>query len=55
MRKQILTLAASCIALGNFAAATPAFAQDEEAEEAEGPITISGSIALVSDYRFRGV
>ena len=58
MRKQILTLAASCIALGSFAAATPAFAQDEEAEEAEeaeGPITISGSITLVSDYRFRGV
>ena len=29
----------------------PAFAQ----EEAEGPVTISGSVALVSDYRFRGV
>lgn len=32
-------------------AATPAFAQDEET----GPITVSGSAALVSDYRFRGV
>lgn len=32
------------------AAATPAFAQ-----EAEGPVTVSGSVALVSDYRFRGV
>ncbi len=55
MRTQILKLAAVCTALGSFAAATPAFAQDEEAEEAEGPITISGGIALVSDYRFRGV
>ena len=55
MRKQIFTLAAACVALGSMAAATPAFAQDEEAEEAEGPITISGSVTLVSDYRFRGV
>ena len=29
----------------------PAFAQEEPA----GPITVSGSVALVSDYRFRGV
>ena len=29
----------------------PAFAQEEPA----GPVTISGSVALVSDYRFRGV
>lgn len=34
------------------ATATPAFAQDEQAE---GPITISGGITLISDYRFRGV
>lgn len=32
-------------------AATPAFAQDEEA----GPVTVTGSVTLVSDYRFRGV
>jgi uncharacterized protein (TIGR02001 family) len=32
--------------------ATPAFAQDEEPPK---PITVSGSVALVSDYRFRGV
>lgn len=31
-------------------AATPALAQEEK-----GPITISGSVALVSDYRFRGI
>lgn len=34
------------------ATATPAFAQEEEAE---GPITVSGGITLISDYRFRGV
>lgn len=34
--------------------ATPAFAQDAEAEEASS-ITISGSATLVSDYRFRGI
>jgi uncharacterized protein (TIGR02001 family) len=33
------------------ASASPAFAQDEPS----GPITLSGSVALVSDYRFRGV
>ncbi|AHE55770.1 TorF family putative porin [Sphingomonas sanxanigenens] len=32
----------------------PAFAQ-EAAEEPAEPITVSGSVALVSDYRFRGV
>lgn len=32
-------------------AATPAFAQ----EEPPAPFTVSGSVALVSDYRFRGV
>lgn len=34
------------------ATATPAFAQEEVAE---GPITISGGVTLISDYRFRGV
>lgn len=38
-------LAVACLSL-----ATPAAAQD-----APGPITVSGSAALVSDYRFRGV
>jgi len=47
MRKSILGLSAvSLIAL-----ATPAFAQDE----AESSIKITGSAALVTDYRFRGV
>jgi uncharacterized protein (TIGR02001 family) len=31
--------------------ASPAFAQEEPAK----PVTVSGSVALVSDYRFRGV
>ncbi|MDB5687190.1 MAG: hypothetical protein JWR77_1779 [Rhizorhabdus sp.] len=39
-------LAAACTML----AATPAFAQEETK-----PITVSGSVGLVSDYRFRGV
>lgn len=39
-----------CVALA-LVASTPAFAQ----EEAPGPITVTGSVALVSDYRFRGV
>ncbi|MBK6706588.1 MAG: hypothetical protein IPG54_03535 [Sphingomonadales bacterium] len=55
MRKSIFKLAAACAVLGSMSAAAPAFAQDEAAEEAEGPITISGGIAVVSDYRFRGV
>lgn len=41
-------LAASILA--SAAVATPAFAQDE----AESDITVSGNVALVSDYRFRG-
>lgn len=35
------------------ALSTPAFAQEEE--KASGPITISGGVDLVSDYRFRGI
>lgn len=41
------------VAMSAMAVSAPAFAQEEEA--AEGPITISGSITGVSDYRFRGV
>lgn len=55
MRKSIFRLAAACVVLGSMSAAAPAFAQDEAVEEAEGPITISGGVAVVSDYRFRGV
>ena len=55
MRKSVFKLAAACVALGSISAAAPAFAQEEAAEEAEGPFTVSGGIAVVSDYRFRGV
>ena len=55
MRKSVFKLAAACVALGSISAAAPAFAQEEAAEEAEGPITVSGGVAVVSDYRFRGV
>lgn len=47
MKKTVLAFAA----LAAVASATPAFAQ----EEAEKDLTVSGSVGLVSDYRFRGV
>lgn len=47
MKKTMLALGA----FGAAAVATPAFAQDE----AENDFTVSGSVGLVSDYRFRGV
>lgn len=43
------------VAMSAIAVSAPAFAQDEAAEEAAGPITLSGGVAVVSDYRFRGV
>jgi uncharacterized protein (TIGR02001 family) len=46
MRKSILGLSAVSL----LALATPAFAEDAPAE----PLKITGSAALVSDYRFRG-
>jgi uncharacterized protein (TIGR02001 family) len=49
MRNSILKLAA----MSALAVSAPAFAQEEEAES--GPITITGGITGVSDYRFRGV
>ncbi len=55
MRTKNFSRAAVTIAMSVMAISAPAFAQDEAAEEAEGPITISGSITGVSDYRFRGV
>jgi uncharacterized protein (TIGR02001 family) len=46
MRKSVIGLTAVLLAT----AATPAFAQDEESDG----IKITGSVGLVSDYRFRG-
>lgn len=53
MRNSILKLAAMTVAMSALAVSAPAFAQEEEAES--GPITITGGITGVSDYRFRGV
>jgi uncharacterized protein (TIGR02001 family) len=55
MRKSIIKLAAVSVAMSALAVSAPVFAQDEAAEEASGPITITGGVAVVSDYRFRGV
>jgi uncharacterized protein (TIGR02001 family) len=55
MRKSIFKLAAVSVAMSALSVSAPAFAQDEAAEEASGPITITGSLTGVSDYRFRGV
>ncbi|MES2783223.1 MAG: TorF family putative porin [Pseudomonadota bacterium] len=55
MRNSILKLASMTVAMSAIAVSAPAFAQDEAAEEAAGPITLSGGVAVVSDYRFRGV
>jgi uncharacterized protein (TIGR02001 family) len=53
MRKSIFKLAAVSVAMSALAVSAPAFAQEEQT--AEGPITVSGSVTVVSDYRFRGV
>lgn len=56
MRKSILKLAALSVAIGAMAVCAPVFAQEEAAaEEASGPISVTGGVAVVSDYRFRGV
>lgn len=55
MRKSIFKLAAVSVAMSALAVSAPAFAQEEAAEEASGPFTLTGGIAVVSDYRFRGV
>ena len=55
MRNSILKLASISVAISAMALSAPAFGQDEAAEEAAGPITLSGGVAVVSDYRFRGV
>ncbi|WP_411289856.1 TorF family putative porin [Sphingorhabdus sp.] len=55
MRNSILKLASMSVAMSAMAISVPAFAQDAAAEEASGPITLTGGAAVVSDYRFRGV
>lgn len=56
MRKQILKLATLGVAISASLAAIPAYADDEPAPEEETKaFTVSGSAAVVSDYRFRGI
>ena len=55
MRKTMFKLAAACVAMGAMSVSAPAFAQDEEVAEEEGPITANITVGVVSDYRFRGV
>ena len=54
MRNSMLKLASMSVAISAIAISAPAFAQ-EAAEEAAGPVTLTGGVAVVSDYRFRGV
>jgi uncharacterized protein (TIGR02001 family) len=54
MRNSILKLASLSVAVSAIAMSAPAFAQ-EVAEESTGPVTLTGGVAVVSDYRFRGV
>jgi uncharacterized protein (TIGR02001 family) len=55
MRTLIHKLAIAGVAMSAMTLSMPAFAQDEAAAEETKPITISGGVAVVSDYRFRGV
>ena len=54
MRNSILKLASLSVAVSAIAMSAPAFAQGETTEAA-GPISVTGGVALVSDYSFRGV
>ena len=47
-------LSAATLAAASLLTATPAFAQDEEAAETSS-LTVTGSVGVVTDYRFRGV
>ena len=49
---KFLTKACFGMLLAASAMSTPAFAQEEEAS---GPVSLSGGVSVVSDYRFRGI
>jgi len=53
MLTSVRSLLAATILAGSMLASAPAFAQDED--EAASPISVSGNVAVVTDYRFRGV
>lgn len=52
MRTSIKALAAASVMAGTMLAATPAFADETDPPS---PITITGTAAIVSQYRFRGI
>ena len=53
MLTSVRGLLAATVLAGSILVAAPALAQDEEG--AESSITISGNVAVTTDYRFRGV
>jgi uncharacterized protein (TIGR02001 family) len=53
MLTSVRSLLAATLLAGSMLTAVPAFAQDEE--EASSPISVSGNVAVTTDYRFRGV
>ena len=53
MLTSVRSLLAASVLAGAALAATPAMAQD--GEESASPVSVSANVALVSDYRFRGV
>ena len=58
MLTSIRSLMAATLLVGSAFAATPVLAQDEEAvveTESDSDFNITGNVALVTDYRFRGV
>jgi uncharacterized protein (TIGR02001 family) len=54
MLTSVRSLLAATMLAGSVLAATPAFAQDA-APAARSDLTVTGNVALVTDYRFRGV
>jgi uncharacterized protein (TIGR02001 family) len=56
MHKMIFKLASVGVAISALSVAVPAFAQDAEAAPEEtSAITVNGTAAVVTDYRFRGI
>lgn len=54
MLTSVRGLTAASLAVLAAMSSTTAFAQEAE-EEASGPVEVTGNVAIVSDYRFRGV
>ncbi|WP_411338793.1 TorF family putative porin [Sphingopyxis sp. J-6] len=52
---KFLSKACLGVLLAASAMSTPAMAEEEEGGVSAGPITVSGGIEVVSDYRFRGI